>query len=34
MKLYLFSKYMTFFLIFLKAIRDVRNIIAASDIPN
>ena len=34
MKLYLFSKNMTFLLIFLKAIKDVGNIIIASDRPN
>ena len=34
MKPYLFSKDMTFFLIFLRAIRDIGNIIAASDRPN
>ena len=34
MKPYPFSKNMTFFLFFLKAIRDIGNIISASDRPN
>ena len=34
MKLYPFSKNITFFLNFSKAIRDIENIIAAFDRPN
>ena len=34
MKLYSFSNNMTFFLIFSKAIKDIRYVIAATDRPN
>ena len=34
MKPYPISENMTFFLIFLKAVRDIENIIASSDRPN